>query len=459
MNYSEVSINDLIPAAYNPRSIDADSLITLQELLKKLGDLIPIIVNKDNNTIIAGHQRTKALKANGETTVKVFYVSGVNISDEIIFNQLHNFQDTELNCKCSIDIDNLTDGFQTIDVNRITIIKDGACSLAKTVKKILSKYGNVLTAVCCKGEVIIGNIYVYNCKLLGLNPNVYILPPDKYAIAQNFLLRRYGKFNYSKLKRATFVQGLAQLNRNTEVKSDRKSFHSPLYKNFIFPRLKEIKGNKVLDFGAGKMAFAKKLAEFTEVCAIEFYINNRFSIDTKLSNKLIDYFIYSLETTGLFPYVVNEYVINSVDSIEAENAVLGCLNTFCKLGGKLFFATRKLVKKEICCTKELNDTWNDAYFLDDNLFTATFREGQWFYQHFHTKDSVIKLINSFGFEIETLKTDSSNFFIIAKKVREVSDEIKRKSVEFEFNLPLPNDNSYNRHNDVLSVLQKIGVLK
>lgn len=462
MNYSEVLINDLIPAAYNPRAIDADSLITLQVSLKKLGDLIPIIVNKDNNTIIAGHQRTKALKANGETIVKVFYVSGVNISDEIIFNQMHNFQDVESGCKGFIDDSNLPTGFQEVDINRFNIVQVNR-GIGIEVNRILSKYGNVLTAVCCNGEIITGNIYVDTCKLLGINPNVYILPADKYELAQKYLLRRYGVFNYDSLKKESYVQGLAQPLRSIETVSGKRGNHSVLYKKYIFPRLNEIKGNKVLDFGAGKMVFAKRLAEFTEVSAIEFFIHNGKSIDCISANRLIDYFINSLETTGLFPFVINEFVINSVDSKEAEAAVMGCLNTFCKMGGTLFFGTRRLSNsvqgKGNNSSLKNAGKYGNAYCLDKNLFSATFRAGQWFYQHFHTDKSVVKLLNDFGFEIESLKKNPQQFFIVAKKVREVSDDVKRKSVEFEFNLPLPNDNSYNRHNDVLTVLQKIGVLK
>ena len=462
MNYSKILINELKPASYNPRKIDKDSLIALQESLKYLGDLIPIIVNEENKTIVAGHQRTKAMIANGEKYVNVFFVKDVNLSDEITFNQMHNYQDTEKGCTGTYDESGLSYGFQECDY-KIFNIKGANRTLGIEINRIISKYGNVLTAVCCKGEVIIGNNYIDVCKLLNINPNVYVLEPEKYDLAQQYLLRRYGVFCYDGLKKESYVQGLAQPLRRIETCASKRGNHSVLYKKYVFPNLENIKGKKVLDFGAGKLVFAKKLAEFTDVSAIEFFVHNGSSIDSGLGNKLIDYLINSVQTTGLFPYVINEFVINSVDCIEAENAVMGCLNTFCQMGGTLYFGTRRLSKTVLGESKNssLNTASNygQSYCLDENLFTACFRKGQWFYQHFHTDKSVVELLNRYGFEIQSLKKNPDQFFIVAKKVREISNEEKIKSIEYEFNLPLPNDKTYNRHNDVLNALKKIGSIK
>lgn len=462
MNYSIVSLDELIPASYNPRSIDDDSFVELRESLRVLGDLIPVIVNKDNNTIIAGHQRTKALKANGENTVKAFYVSNVNISDEILFNQMHNFQDIEKGCEGYIDDTGLSEGFQEVDVSRFDIHKSNR-NIGDVVNRLLSHYGNVLTAVCCNGRVIIGNIYIDICRLTGINPNVYILDKSKYEVAQNYLLRRYGVFNYDKLKRMSYVQGLAQPLRSIKIVKGKRSNSLRLYIDYIFPKIPELKGKKVLDFGAGKMVFAKRLAEFVEVCAIEFFINNGREIDSVSANSLIDYFVNSIRKTGLFPYVINEFVINSVDCKEAEDSVMGCLNAFCQMGGTLFFGTRKLENnffeqrnKTGCISVQNNDK---VRFLDKNLFTATFRQGQWYYQHFHTEDSVKKLLSDFGFDITSFKNNGCQFFITARKTREITDEAKVRAISYEFNLPLPNNRTYNRHNDVLAVMREKGFIK
>lgn len=55
-----VAIKDIQPAKYNPRRISDDKKEQLKESIRENGFCIPILVNKANNVIIAGHQRTKA---------------------------------------------------------------------------------------------------------------------------------------------------------------------------------------------------------------------------------------------------------------------------------------------------------------------------------------------------------------------------------------------------------------
>lgn len=58
-------IADLKGADYNPRRIDQASLERLQHSLRVIGCAKPIIAR--GRTIVAGHQRTKALRAMGHT--------------------------------------------------------------------------------------------------------------------------------------------------------------------------------------------------------------------------------------------------------------------------------------------------------------------------------------------------------------------------------------------------------
>ena len=85
-----VKFKDIKPAAYNPRRITETAFKELQGSLKTLGFILPIIVNKDNMTIVAGHQRTKAATAIGLEEAPCYYVSGIDIESEIMFNQIHN---------------------------------------------------------------------------------------------------------------------------------------------------------------------------------------------------------------------------------------------------------------------------------------------------------------------------------------------------------------------------------
>jgi len=63
-----MSINQLIPADYNPRMIDSKELDKLKRSIKEHGFVEPVVVNKDR-TIIGGHQRIKAARELGFTEV------------------------------------------------------------------------------------------------------------------------------------------------------------------------------------------------------------------------------------------------------------------------------------------------------------------------------------------------------------------------------------------------------
>ena len=87
---NNIDINSIKPAAYNPRKITDEQKQELCKSIRKFGLIVPILVNRKDNVIIAGHQRTKAARIVGIETVPVQYVDSINLGDEIKFNQIHN---------------------------------------------------------------------------------------------------------------------------------------------------------------------------------------------------------------------------------------------------------------------------------------------------------------------------------------------------------------------------------
>jgi hypothetical protein len=59
------TLNDLTPAAYNPRVITEKSFKGLKASIGEFGDLSGIVFNLDTGNLVAGHQRVNALKADG----------------------------------------------------------------------------------------------------------------------------------------------------------------------------------------------------------------------------------------------------------------------------------------------------------------------------------------------------------------------------------------------------------
>lgn len=64
MNIKEISLSDLNPATYNPRTITKEEFDGLKKSLETFGQQENLIVNKDM-TIISGHQRYQAMLALG----------------------------------------------------------------------------------------------------------------------------------------------------------------------------------------------------------------------------------------------------------------------------------------------------------------------------------------------------------------------------------------------------------
>jgi ParB-like chromosome segregation protein Spo0J len=62
MKIERVAINKLKPANYNPRQISNKQYKDLKESVNRFGIVDPIIVNKNGNVVIGGHQRLKVCK-------------------------------------------------------------------------------------------------------------------------------------------------------------------------------------------------------------------------------------------------------------------------------------------------------------------------------------------------------------------------------------------------------------
>lgn len=87
---TEVSIDAVRPAACNPRKITKEQQQELCKSIRKFGLIVPIPVNRKDNVIIAGHQRTKAARLVGIHAIPVQHVESINLGDETKFNQIHD---------------------------------------------------------------------------------------------------------------------------------------------------------------------------------------------------------------------------------------------------------------------------------------------------------------------------------------------------------------------------------
>src|SRR5438105_449139 len=70
----QVAIDDLRPDTANPRKISATELEALTRSVREWGFVQPVLVRREDKTVIGGHQRLLAARRLGMTTVPVIFV-------------------------------------------------------------------------------------------------------------------------------------------------------------------------------------------------------------------------------------------------------------------------------------------------------------------------------------------------------------------------------------------------
>lgn len=92
--------------------------------------------------------------------------------------------------------------FIELDNEDFTTIKNTA-TVVKEICGLTLKYGNVLSAVICKGDVILGGDYVKACKVLGLKVNAYVCDDSMHDDLLHYFGEDYGEYSYDHITSAT----------------------------------------------------------------------------------------------------------------------------------------------------------------------------------------------------------------------------------------------------------------
>ncbi|MFA6244716.1 MAG: ParB N-terminal domain-containing protein, partial [Candidatus Hydrogenedentales bacterium] len=195
----------LKPASYNPRAISEECLAVLQDSIRTLGFVKPVIVTT-GNTLIAGHQRTKAASALGIEHVPAVILDGrVEIQDEIRFNQLHNGTDLDAIDQPVCITSHLGLGYSEVEPSAITVGgKARGATARSSIAQLVLKYGPWGCAVVSQdGEVLSSPQYALACKSLSIPCRVYVIENSLKAYAKEAFSRDYGRFSYDHIDRST----------------------------------------------------------------------------------------------------------------------------------------------------------------------------------------------------------------------------------------------------------------
>lgn len=451
----EYPIDKLVSADYNPRKLPEDKFLKLQESLKLLGIIKPLIVNGDNGVLTAGHQRTRAIKAVGIKTAPVVRIKGINLQDEIRFNLFHNSIETDKS-STKINLRNATVGeYSILSHNDITIVKNDNAPVVKSICGLIAKYGEWGSVVCDEaGNVILNSEYAVAAKLTKTDLIVYVIPDKLKDITLQYLYEEYGDYNYDTLGIKSYNQLYCQMNRLT--KGGRRANKSSLYDGYVLPFIN--KEMRILDFGAGKCAYVNMLRKkgYNAFAYEPNYQNEKNNIDMNMVVKMIRDIEKDVAANGLYDVVVLDSVFNSVVSDEVENYVACICRLFLKPDGVFFTGTRNLghIESKSRNTK-VAQKGRGLEFLDKGNFSATFRSGVWTMQHFHSKETLSQLLERYYESVECLgTTTSTQIYAIAKNPLKIDREYAEKTLEFELNMEYPNNFRHNQHKKLKEVILK-----
>lgn len=392
---SYVDIEAIKPAAYNPRKITKEQQQELCKSIRRFGLIVPILVK---------------------------------------FNQIHNATESGT-VKVRFDGDAEKGKFIELDNEDFTTIKNTA-TVVKEICGLTLKYGDVLSAVICKGYVILGGDYVKACKVLGLKVNAYVCDDSTHDDLPHYFGEDYGEYSYDHIKRDTYVQGPAQLYRSVSRDDGKCAQHSTLYVRHVIPYLKE----------RSKMGY--------EALGVEFLSNNGKAIDVSKGNRMIDALVKHLQERRQFDVAVCGSVLSSVDSMKAERSAIDFLNLMAS--DRLFISGRPLdsVTRMMKCKKDAANAWRAVEFLDADNFSANYRSGKLHFQHYHSKEQIKRPLEESGLEIVKLDWEKwgSSWQCEAVKTRELPLRRHIDAIDFGFGLPLPNGRSHKRNGDVRKAL-------
>ena len=425
----------------------------LKASIKKFGVVKPIILN-GTGVLTAGHQRIRAMREIGLETTPAIMLKDISLHDEIKFNLFHNSIETDRSEVRIANIHEMPLGYSYTTSDHLICGINQNATVTKHIADLYLRYGNWGSVVADEtGRVILNSDYAITMKFYRQPVLVFKVMNDLASELLNLMNRDYGEYHFKALNIKPFVQYHCQMNR---VKSDEwESLRSTLYENYAIPNLDRSK--RYVDFGAGKFVYVNYLRDKGyEVHGYEPYFKkNNHEIFIARVIKDIDNLRRDIILNKLYEVVILDSVINSVTSLDYEKYVLTCCNALMKADGVLYLATRSLesVERRTRATKATVKS-RIIEFLDKENFSATFRQGNWTLQHFHSVDSLQSLLKNYFHQVEVTPGSSQNYAICSDPIA-LSEDMYREALTEEFNIEYPKNFRHNNHEKLVSIILEL----
>lgn len=492
-----ISVHDLQPAAYNPRKADAKRLDMVELSLRKLGFILPIYATRDGE-IISGHQRHLVAMRMGATSVPVVYIPDMTLAERkgmnIAFNRGTNDLDAHHTPEslgremASKQVNQLAARIPDKDVGSREFVRCMDAKLvsvpslvkankgrwvdhAALVASTLRRQGVTMPVVITKDGTVINGIG--RLQLAARNKEAHIeaveISDDEAEFAAAMLnklsmdfdlhgryrdMLRHNSFRRLRRSRATLGIGFIFATHGGTSKSH----------NINDPRTRErwIKehGSVVLDFGAGHLTETEMLRKIgVKVTPFEPYRTGKGDvIDKAESMRVVDEFLRDVARGVRYTSAFIASVLNSVPFAEDRRHIICLVSALCLPAARLYIAAPSIMPQYL---QTLGKSFQNKDSLNGRLFRLDYEPGITIgdmtsspkVQKYHTPEEMYGLLKEF-FEVARVHNRGGTLCAIAEKPRPVDVDKLRAAIEFEFDLPYPDDTRMGRVDEAKRAFSK-----
>jgi hypothetical protein len=485
-----VPIDSIKGAEYNPRSFDPKRFALIKESLKRLGWLLPAY--ECGGVLLSGHQRTRAWKELGYKEIPVVHVDGLSSEEmrglNILFNVATNdFRRMNLKEQLTTAAMKIPKikfdpypclNFELLGVEGLLMqygVSYGDADGWQFTKSMLSKGVMIPLVISNDNKIANGVKRLFAMAKAGIEqaPVVKTNLPAKYIehylnkISMDFDLKktystqmRYGSFRRLRLKREWLGHGFSAWVRMQEYPRC-EMFDHTIPENT--EKLRRRFGNSIIDFGAGHLHETVMLRDIGfHVYPFEpYHVTTQDKPNLIASQFLTVPLLQAIAAKTKFDSIVISSVFNSVPFKEDRDKIL----TICSaLSAKVFICTRAerdpQFQNAIGRTNYSETQFSHANMLanyESNTILGEIISGAPKAQKFYTlpelKEQVGKYyVNVIGFD------NGNNVYAHGSTARKIDKKKLREAIEFEFNLPYPNDESLGMAEEAINAFKKRGLL-
>jgi hypothetical protein len=160
---------------------------------------------------------------------------------------------------------------------------------------------------------------------------------------------------------------------------------------------------------------------------------------------MIDGLCAELEARGRFDTIVLDWVLNSVDSQEAEDAVLGSCAALLKPGGRIWMTGRQREWGErLNESRTFSGQRRGVEFLDADGLSALRYHSRWFYQKFHSQGEIERQARRYFGGPTSYTQVAERWRVRAEKALERPWSATMRALRFAFDLPWPDGHTVGR---------------